>query len=361
MRSVALKPTIRYRVLKAVVEYAWGAPLGRGRIRTVPEDFRVTEQLGYEPSGSGEHLWVDVEKRELNTLDVASRLAELAGVSVRAVGFAGLKDRNAVTRQPFTIQLPGQADPDVTDWSDDSMTIVSVNRHSRKIQRGRLKGNSFALTVRDVNGDRDGLEHRLGLFRDHGVPNRFGDQRFGGNNVARAHRMFSGELKRKPSRAKRGFYLSAARSLIFNRVLDERIRRGDWNKAVDGDVLMLDGTHSIFPYDAGDDAIPERIETLDLHPTGPLYGVGETAALGTAAAIEAKAIEAEAELAAGLVRFGTRMDRRALRMRIGELAWSFHDDATLRLEFNLPSGAFATTILDQLLETIDGSRDTPSS
>lgn len=340
-----------------MAEFAWGGPVGRGRIRTMVEDFQVVEQLDYTASGDGEHLWLDIEKRGRNTLDVGRELARAAGVHPKAVGFAGLKDRNAVTRQPFTVHLPGRPDPDWRRWDLDGVRIVSATRHRRKIQRGRLAGNRFELVARDFDGDAAALADRLARIAVGGVPNRLGEQRFGGNNIARAHRMFRGELKRAPSRAKRGFYLSAARALIFNRVLDERIRRGDWNRAIDGDVLMLDGSHSIFAFDPGDPAIPGRLQRLDLHPTGPLYGAGPSPAAGEAARLECHAVECEAELAAGLVAFGTAADRRALRVRVDGLDWGLDGDV-LRLAFGLPAGAFATVVLAELLEYVDASRDT---
>ena len=204
--------------------------------------------------------------------------------------------------------------------------------------------------VRDFVGDAELLVQRLRAVAERGVPNRFGEQRFGGNNIARAHRMFRGELKRRPSRAKQGFYLSAARSLIFNKILDERIRRGDWNLAIDGDVLMLDGSHSMFRYAPDDAEIPARLARLDLHPTGPLVGEGESMAGGEALALEQRVTATEPELAKGLERFGVQTDRRALRMRVRELEWRMPDPATLILGFDLPAGAFATTVLGEIVD-----------
>ena len=343
-----------------MAEFALGPPCGRGRIRAADEDFRVVEQLGYTPSGEGEHLWLEVEKRDWNTLDVARFLAEQAGVPLRHVGFAGLKDRHAVTRQPFTIHLAGRADPAWHEWQAPGIRIVSGLRHRRKIQRGRLAGNRFELVVRDFDGDRDRVGERLVQIERGGVPNRFGEQRFGGNNIARAHRMFRGELQRAPSRAKRGFYLSAARSLIFNHILDERIRRADWNHIIDGDVLNLDGSRSRFA--AGDDpALAARVEALDLHPTGPLFGVGDLETTGEAAALEQDWINRQRELADGLLRFGTAMDRRPLRMRVGPVESSWRRDGSLELAFTLPAGSFATTVLAEILEYQDASRDNTES
>ena len=316
----------------------------------------MVEQLGYQPSGSGEHLWLEVEKRGLNTLDVAERLAERAGVPARAVGFAGLKDRNALTRQPFTIQLPGIADPDVASWSEDDMRIVSATRHRRKIQRGRLAGNRFELVVTQLDADRQELEQRLRRIAERGVPNGFGEQRFGGNNIARAYRLFRGELRRSPSRRKRGFYLSAARSLIFNRVLEQRIADATWDRIIDGDIVALDGTRSRFAADAGDPAIQRRAAELDIHPTGPLAGAGDSGVTGEAARIEQSVLDDHAELVEGLARFRLETDRRALRMRVLDLDWRFEDSDTLALSFSLRAGCYATTVLREVFDYVDASR-----
>jgi tRNA pseudouridine13 synthase len=341
-----------------MAEYALGGPAGRARIRARPADFRVVEETGYGPCGHGEHLWLDVEKRGLNTMDVAARLADCAGVPVRSVGFAGLKDRNAVTRQPFTVHLPGRADPDWRAWRDQRFRVLAAERHDRKIRRGRLAGNRFELVLRDVAGERKAIEARLARVAERGVPNAFGEQRFGGNNIARAYRLFRGELRRSPSRRKRGFYLSAARSLIFNRVVDARVRAGSWDRVIDGDVVMLDGSRSRFAADAGDPDIQRRAAELDIHPTGPLAGAGDSGVTGEAARIEQSVLDDHAELVEGLVRFRLETDRRALRMRVLDLDWRFGDNDTLALSFSLRAGCYATTVLREVVEYVDASHDT---
>jgi len=337
-------------------ERAHGGPAGSGVIRSRPEDFRVVERLGYGPSGDGEHLWLEVEKRDLNTLDVAARLAERAGVPARAVGFAGLKDRNAITRQPFTIQLPGVADPDVSDWNDEGLRIVSVSRHHRKIRRGRLAGNRFELVIRDLDVDRDRLAAVLARIAERGVPNAFGEQRFGGNNVARAYRLFRGQLRRSPSKRKRGFYLSAARSLVFNRVLDARVRDGSWDRVLDGEVVMLDATRSTFAVEHTDAEIQRRAAAQDLHPTGPLAGLGEAGTTGRPGRIEAEIADEHRELVEGLRRFRLEADRRPLRMRVLDLDWRLDDPDRLVLNFELRSGCYATTVLRELFDYRDASQ-----
>ena len=329
--------------------YAWGDPAGRGVIRAQPEDFEVEEVLGHQPSGAGEHLWLWLEKREQNTVDVASMLARAAGVHPRDISFAGLKDRNAVTRQYFSVHLAGQADPNWSAWTLPGVRILSATRSARKIQRGRLRGNRFLLTVRKLDADREQLERRLAQVRDHGVPNGFGEQRFGGNNIARARALFAGEMRRKPGKHKRGFYLSAARSLLFNQVLGARIADGSWNCILDGDVAMLDGSHAFFVPEPGDPEIAGRCERLDLHPTGPLAGLGDSPVSGPVAELEQRIFDAEAELVRGLEQFRLKHERRALRMRVGELEWAFVEPNSLRLAFTLGSGSYATSVLRELI------------
>ncbi len=329
--------------------FAWGGPAGRGLIRTRPEDFEVEEILGHAPSGNGEHLWLWIEKRERNTVDVASMLARVAGVHPRAVSFAGLKDRNAVTRQYFSIHLAGKADPVGLGLDLPGVRILAAERSARKIQRGRLKGNRFILTVRELDGDCDTLEQRLAQMRDHGAPNGFGEQRFGGNNIARARALFAGEMRRKPGKHKRGFYLSAARSLLFNRVLEARIGDGTWNRIIDGDVAMLDGSHAFFVPESGDAEVAVRCERLDVHPTGPLAGQGVSPVGAEVALLEQRIFDAEPELVRGLEQFRLQHDRRALRMRVGELEWEFAEPNCLRLAFTLGSGSYATSVLRELI------------
>jgi len=321
-----------------------------GSIRQCPEDFRVIEQLGHEPDGDGEHLWVRVEKRDRNTVDVASDLARAAAVHPRQVSFAGLKDRNAVTTQYFSIHLPGRADPDWSAWAIDGVRIKSAERSSRKIQRGRLNGNRFAIRVREIDGDRDALEQRLSDIRSGGVPNGFGEQRFGGNNLARVRALFAGQLRKTPSRHKRGFYLSAARSLIFNRVLARRIEDGTWNRLIDGDVAALEGSNSWFVADPADPVQVERCRALDIHPTGPLVGEGESPVSAAAQALEHEVASQEPELVEGLKRFRLRHQRRALRMTVGDLEWSFPGADTLSLGFELGQGCYATSVLRELVD-----------
>ena len=330
--------------------FAWGPPPVRGQIRVFPEDFQVTENLGFTPDGHGEHLWLFIEKREQNTAHVAVELARAAGVHARHVSFAGLKDRNAVTRQYFSIHLPGQDDPDWQAWELDGVRILEGGRSSRKIQRGRLSGNGFELIVRDVDGDLDALEQRLATIRDHGVPNGFGEQRFGGNNISRAHDLFAGRMRRKPSKNKRGFYLSAARSLIFNRVLVERMEAGTWNRLIDGEVAILNGSQSWFSADSNDPEQIERCRQLDIHPSGPLAGEGDSPATGQARELEASIYDEQRDLYEGLIKFRLKHQRRPLRMKVEKLEWTWLEPKVVCLRFELGQGSYATSVLREVVE-----------
>jgi tRNA pseudouridine13 synthase len=344
--------------------FAWGGPVARGVIRHEPEDFEVEEILGFDPDGEGEHLWLWIEKINQNTAYVAEQLARLAGISARNVSFAGLKDRNARTRQYFSLHLPGQPDPEWQNWDTQGFSILRGQRSSRKIQRGRLQGNLFKLLIRDLqfqdthdlskpnHGCPSLLEQRLECLKEQGMPNFFGEQRFGGNNVGRAKRLFAGELRGKRSKPKRGFYLSAARSLIFNQVLEERLKQGTWDQIIDGDLLMLDGSRSWFvPKDQDNPAsLMSRCQALDLHPTGPLVGEQPSAASGEAAIIEEMVCGQHPDLIEGLVQFRLQTQRRPLRARIHDLRWSWPESTQLELKFRLDSGSYATTLLRELIE-----------
>jgi tRNA pseudouridine13 synthase len=323
------------------------------RFRAAPEDFRVDEQPAFDAAGAGEHLLLTIEKRNLNTVSVMHRLAKWAGVGEVAIGYAGLKDRHAVTTQRFTVQLPGREAPEIAKLEFDdattgqSLRVLESHRHSRKLPRGALAGNRFTLVLREVVGERDAIEARLMAIATGGLPNYFGEQRFGreGSNVDQARRMFHGA---RVKREERSLLLSAARSEVFNAVLAARIAEGHWHDGVDGEVWMLEGSHSVFGPEAIIDELRARAACLDIHPTGAMWGKGELRSADVAAAIERAAVEPFADLRAGLEAAGLKQERRALRVRVGELAWEWLEPGTLRLVFALPPGAYATEVLAEL-------------
>lgn len=332
--------------------YAYGQPECHARIRSVAEDFRVDEVLGFAADGEGEHLLLQVEKRGANTAWVARELARIAGVSVRDVSYAGRKDRNAVTLQHFTLWLGKQQEPDWKAHAHPEYRVLSSVRHRRKLRLGALKGNRFQLVLRDLSMPIETLDTRLDLIRRCGVPNYFGAQRFGrdGNNIARAACFFA-DPRSIRDRDLRGLLLSAARSLIFNAVLSERISRRNWNTALAGEICMLEGSHSIFYNDGTDPALQARVASGDVHPTGPLWGKGETLVSNEAAAIETKVAGEYASFARGLELAGLAAARRSLRLLVPDLQWQNVDRHTLALKFFLPAGTYATTVLRELIET----------
>ena len=333
--------------------HAHGQPRLRGRLRAVPEDFEVREELGFALDGGGEHAWLRVRKRDANTDWVARRLAERAGVPVGAVGYAGLKDRHAVTEQWFSVHLPGRPEPDWADIADPDFAVLEAVRHSRKLRRGALKGNAFRIVVGDIDGDPAELAERLDLIAKIGAPNYFGDQRFGrdGGNLERAEAMFRGEEQAR-DRHRRGLYLSAARSALFNAVLARRVAEQTWNRLLPGEVLMLAGTHSFFTAAEPDDALHRRVTEFDLHPTGPLWGAGELPSLGPARQLEEAVAATLPTFRDGLISVGLKQERRALRLIVRDATLVFPDARTAALSFSLPAGAYATTVLRELVQPL---------
>ena len=347
---------------------AHGAPVLQARIRQAPEDFIVEELDAFEASGAGEHLLLTVEKRALNTAFVARRIAQWAGVAEAAVGYAGIKDRHALTRQRFTVQLPGREPPalELLAFEDaetgEALRVLHAVRHARKLPRGALAGNRFALVLREVAGERAAIDARLQSLRDRGVPNAFGGQRFGrgGGNIGKALAMFSG---RRVRREERSMLLSAARSELFNRVLAARVAAGSWDRGLDGEVWMLDGSRSVFgpqPHDAELDA---RLAAFDIHPTAPLWGRGELRSQDRARELELTALDDSValRLREGLEAAGLRQERRATRLRVQDLAWSWLADGSLQLGFALPPGAYATSVLFELGTVEDAGTVDPAA
>lgn len=335
------------------------APL-RGLVKLEAEDFVVEELLGFVADGTGEHDLLWIEKRGTNTEWLARQLARHAKVPQVAVGYAGLKDRQAVTRQAFTVQLPGRS----VDWGGfqiDGVRLLSQQRHSRKLKRGALLGNRFHLRLRAVQGDREGAEQRLAMIAEGGVPNYFGAQRFGrdGANLDRARAWFSssgGAL----SRTDRGFALSAARSAVFNAVLAECVQLGTWNKIVDGDLCNLDGRRAFFGPVQVDAVLEGRCAQGEIHPTGTLWGAGELPSAGLAAELERRIALDHAAFAAGLAANGLEQERRPLRSMARAFTALWEDAQTLSLSFELGAGAYATMVLHELLDTTPVSADDES-
>ena len=328
---------------------AHGEPLGRGRLRETAADFQVDEVLGFEPDGEGDHLLLWVRKTDANTDWVARRLAEVAGVRGADVGFAGLKDRHAVTSQWFSLPRPRQEAPDWAVLGAEGIEVLEAHAHRRKLRRGALAGNRFRIRVRGLEVSAETLEGRIAAIRARGVPNYFGEQRFGrgGANLARADALFRGAIRRPP-RHQHGLWLSAARSQIFNEVLAARVTRGDWDRPLAGDCLNLAGSRAFFAAETLDADILARVAAWDLHPTGPLWGQGAPPTAGAVLELERDIAGELGPWCAGLALEGLKQERRALRLPVAGLTGEI-DGAVVELAFDLPAGSYATAVLRELI------------
>lgn len=304
--------------------YAYGQPEATADFRIEQEDFQVDENLGFEPVGEGEHVYLHVWKRGENTAWVAERIAELANVLPMDVGYCGRKDRHAVTTQWFSVYLPKkESEPNWVALNCDSIKILSVSRHQHKLRRGDHETNRFVIRLRDfVVADKPAFEQKIEAVLIHGVPNYYGEQRFGrnANNLPEAHAILV-EGKRIRDKQKRGLMLSAARSYLFNQVLAARVLANSWRILLDGEPGLL--------------------------PSAPLWGRGRSAAAGDALALENSVMEAWAEWRDGLEHSGLSQERRILVLKPDAASWCWLD-GDLEISFTLGSGEFATTILREL-------------
>jgi tRNA pseudouridine13 synthase len=333
---------------------ALGRPQASGRIRQSTEDFQVRELPLIRPDGDGSHLWLEVEKRGANTEWVARQLSSCAGIPQRDVGFAGMKDRHAVSSQWFSVALQEARDADWKRWIIPGVRILQASRHSRKLKRGTLRGNRFRIVVRDLSGAAGELQARLETLAAQGMPNYFGPQRFGrdGRNLERAVRwLLEGGTV---SRSLRGLFLSAARSYLFNQVLSRRVELGSWNRIVDGDIAVLGEGRSLFACPVADAELAARCAGLEIHPSGPLPGAGGMAARNVALEIEEQAIRPDRKLVDSLVQAGVRASRRSLRVRPSDMDWHI-GESELVLRFELPAGCYATSVLRELVTVDSGT------
>ena len=336
--------------LPLTVPRAYGGALGAGIIRSIPEDFQVSEIPLLAPDGEGEHCWLHIRKRNSNTAWVAKQLAEFAGVAANAVSYAGMKDRHAVTEQWFSVQLPGRADPDWQAIRSDEFEVLEAGRHSRKLKTGALRGNRFQIRIRGVEADPGQVEGRLQQLAQ-GMPNSFGPQRFGrnGDNLIQAERMLA-RPRVRVSRNKRSIGLSSVRSALFNCVLSARIEAGNWNQPLVGDAFQLEGKSAVFSTEAIDADITSRCAGGDIHPTGPLCGSGDVMVMGEAAALEETVLAPYGDWIEGLDAFRMNHARRALRVIPGDLVWTQDAQDQWLLSFSLPAGSYATSLLHEVFE-----------
>jgi len=303
-------------------------------LKCLNEDFIVTELPLHSPAGEGEHIWLDIEKNGANTAFVAQQLAQAAGVTEVDVGYAGLKDRHAITRQWFSIHLPKGETPDLTRFAHPDFKVLSQTRHMKKLRPGDLQGNRFRIVLRHVTGERRAIEVNLEAIASQGVPNYFGAQRFGhgGGNVEQGRAMLAREIRVRDPK-KKGIYLSAVRSFVFNEVLALRIRKGHWGESLSGDVMDAAG-----------------------RPTGPLWGRGRVITTDQAQALENGVAERHATLCGGMEYAGLDQERRALVVSPADMSWEWPQADQLVLTFALPAGTYATSVLNEILCSTEPDR-----
>jgi tRNA pseudouridine13 synthase len=326
---------------------AHGAPLARGSLRVEPEDFVVEEDLGFTASGTGQHVLLKVRKRNANTQWVVRELAKLCGCHPRDIGYAGLKDRRAIAIQWFTVPQSRLALDAWRTVREPDFEVLAADAHSRKLPRGALAGNRFMVRIRNIEVDDAALAGRIAEIARRGVPNYFGPQRFGrdGANLSRIAAGF-----RALRFQERGFVLSAARSLVFNAVLAERVRDGSWERLESGDIANLDGRGSIFPVDTLDETLTARCAELDIHPTGPMWGKGTPATHLRVAELESRIAAEFPEPCALTAEAGMEQERRSLRLAVRELAYEREAEAIV-VRFRLMRGSFATMVLHELIDS----------
>jgi tRNA pseudouridine13 synthase len=323
-------------------------PRFSGTIKQSASDFQVTEILGFDPLGNGEHDFLWIEKEGANTAWVAQLLARHAGVRDVDVGYSGLKDRHAITRQWFSVRRPDRNGTNWSEFAEPGVKIVEVARHDKKLRRGTHKANRFRIAVREITARKSDLDQRLQAIAKSGVPNYFGEQRFGrqGNNMSLAADLFAGKRMR---RNKQSMAISTARSFLFNHIVQARVLTDCWDTAIEGEAFNLEGSNSVFVEDEINDELVARLARLDIHPTSALWGRGELVCKGKAAILENEIVAPFAALCTALEKQGAKQARRATRLVIHEMQADFSEQ-TLWLEFLLGKGSYATSVLREIVD-----------
>lgn len=326
-----------------------------GRIKERPEDFVVEEIPAYAPSGEGEHVLFEIEKRGVSTQTALERIARALGRPRAEFGYAGLKDAQAVTRQ--WLSTHGVTPEAVRALELEGLRVLAAERHGNKLRVGHLRGNHFQLRLRGVGAEREGdVDAVLARIAARGLPNAFGPQRFGkgGESWRLGRELLSGGARRERKRRGKAllrFYVSAWQAWLFNRVLAARWESFD--RLIPGDLAWLHDRGAVFAVDDPEREV-ERVRRGELSPTGPLCGEDDFAPSGEALAIERAALAAEGVpdgrlLGPPFLRW--KGARRPLRVPLGSLARTFDSDehgSFLELRFDLPPGSYATVLVREL-------------
>ena len=328
-------------------------PNSLAKIKSEPSDFRVSERLGFDCLGEGEHIWLNVTKTKMHTISVAKEIAKLAEIAVKHIGFSGMKDHRAITSQWFSVWLPGVKDSELPTWqmlNECNLQVNKVVRHNRKLKKGTHLANDFEIRLVDFSGDIGEFKSQINTLLTHGVPNYFGEQRFGfsGNNLNKAADWFEKGYKIKEQNT-RSLLLSSARSWLFNVVLSKRLENKDWLTVYDNEPLNLSGSKSYFISENKMED-QQRIIDIDVNTTGPLWGKGIDKTLLTSSlrTLEEQVLAEYPVFLEGLEQAGLSYGRRSLRFFPQNLVWNVNDDC-ITLKFSLSRGQFATAFLRELV------------
>ena len=331
--------------------YVYAKPEAFARFKQTSEDFIVREKLSFEPEGEGTHAFLYIKKTDTNTDWLIRQLARFVGTEAKNIGYAGLKDRNAVTYQWLSVNLEGIEEPNWDDFKVIGCEIVEKTYHRKKLKRGSIQYNQFQIVLRDIESKYDtDIAARIEKIKLSGVPNYFAQQRFGHsyNNLSRAVSWFRDGRKIK-KRAERSITLSAARSMVFNSMLSKRVEQLDWNSLMEGEVMMLHGSHSVFNVDNIDNELLQRFSQADIHPTAAMWGRGRLSSEKQLLIMETEVSEKLSAWCEGLEMQGLKQERRAARLFPENLSITYDEKKNTVLNFALPSGSYATAILREIV------------
>lgn len=342
----------------APLAYLFGKPTAQAQIKKQPEDFQVIEDLGFTFSGNGEHLMVRIRKQGENTTFVANELARLCGVPSKNVGWAGLKDRHAVTEQWLSIYLPKPEmtfNPQELEQLHPSIKVLEVARHHKKLRPGDLIGNRFILRLVGVS-DIDDVLARLEKVKQSGVPNYYGSQRFGrdGNNLIEARRWGRDNVRTR-NQNKRSMYLSTARSWIFNQILSHRIEQHVFDQLMEGDLVQSPQGETISVESKNITTLQSQLEEGHVVLTAALAGDNALPTKAEAQVLESQFLEAEPDLMKLIQGNRMRHDRRVVGLQAENMNWQV-DKHDIVVSFSLPVGCFATSILREVVDTVEAER-----
>ncbi|MBR7888630.1 tRNA pseudouridine(13) synthase TruD [Marinomonas sp. A79] len=352
--------------------YAWSKPTVTADLKTHVQDFYVEEQLGFEPDDKGEFCFVFIEKEGVNTDFLAKRLAQLAGIAANKVTYSGVKDRHACTRQWFCLHVlnkqPNLSSIQEAFRAPESVRVIAQLRHSKKLRTGTHLANRFVIRLRSVEGDLEELEARLQLIKQAGVPNYYGPQRFGinGNNLHNGKELvLNGRQSRRKLSKTESFWLSAIRSWCFNEALSDQVENGMWMRLCDGDIAQFQSHDEQFRVKEVGALMHRKVLQGEISPVLPMVSEGWEAGTGAQREAAIKSSLAQStDLIEGLLTFDLSRDSRLARLVPMNMAWELLSNKTdstnntqLIVEFSLPKGCFATSLLREMVDFTDKSAE----